>query len=67
MDNLTQEGASPVNRKDLFSAMRFTMQDVGRRLIGFFKLNEEDQLKAGVDLGYEGLNDKSVHSDSSSI
>jgi len=54
MDNLSDRYVSNVNRPGLFSAVLLTVQGIVRSLVEFFKLTEQDQLKAGIHLGGKG-------------
>jgi hypothetical protein len=54
MDNLVEKYVSNASRSSLFSTVLKNTQGAARRLIGFFTLTKEDQLKAGIYLGGEG-------------
>ena len=54
MDNLSDNYMSNVNRPGPFAAVLHTVLGIVRRPIGFFKLTEEDRLKAGIFLGAKG-------------
>jgi len=54
MDSITDNHLSNINRPGLFSAVLLTVQGIVRSLVGFFKLTEQDQLKAGIHLSGKG-------------
>ena len=57
MDTSAEKYASDDNRTEPFVNVLKTVRGFFRRMIGFFMLSEEDQLKAGIHVGGEGRDD----------
>jgi len=54
MDIQSDKYRSKINRLGSFSSILIPMLAIGRRLIMFFTLTEEDRLAAGIYLGDDG-------------
>ncbi len=55
MENLSDEYVSNVSRPGLVSTLFLIVLGILKRVTGFFNLSEEDQLKAGIEMGEKRL------------